>query len=64
MKKTKELVLHSKSTYIAAQKGLFCRAKEPILQCKTVITNWLYDTIRLEKSLQLYRLNIYILQYF
>ena len=36
MKKTKESVLHSKSTYIAAQKGLFCRAKEAVLQRKTM----------------------------
>ncbi|GAB6960549.1 hypothetical protein JCM15754A_18840 [Prevotella aurantiaca JCM 15754] len=28
------MVLHSKSTYIAAQKGLFCRAKEAVLEGK------------------------------
>lgn len=36
MRKTKELVSLCKRAYIAAQKGLFCRAKEAVLQRKTM----------------------------
>lgn len=50
MLKTIESLLRCKSAYIAAQKRLFCRAKQALLHCKTmgIAKRWKRDSYTID----------------
>ena len=50
MLKTIESLLRCKSAYIAAQKRLFCNAKQPLLPCKTmgIVMRWKRDSYTID----------------